>query len=132
MFTGLSTVATRSTPPRFGAPWAKAASGPRPARPAPAAAAAARASQARRVRPGPVGSTAETSGRSWSLMVLSLVGAVVHDAILHDQPDALQRGHVLQGIAVQRDQIGAPAGLERADFVVDATGLGAPARAGQQ
>src|SRR6267142_3134354 len=105
MLTGLSTVATRSTPPRFGAPCASAVRG-RPARPA-AARPAVLWSQARRVRPErePIG--------SWSRMVCPLVNAVVHHAILHDEPHALERRHVLQRIAVERDQVGALADRER-------------------
>ena len=56
---------------------------------------------------------------SSALFTGSLLGVVsIHDAILHDEPDAFERGNILQRIAVDRDHIGIKARLKLADRVL--------------
>src|SRR5437867_2546212 len=57
---------------------------------------------------------------------------VERDAILHDERDATQRSDVRDRIAVDGDDIRALPRLERACLPLDAAGLGAPARPGEQ
>ena len=127
MFTGLSTVATRRVPPRLGLPWAKAVRTPGAVMvPTPAA---APASHSRRLRP------MGASGR-WVPLISLIAGSSRRLrrrwSRLHHGRHAVQRAHVLQRVAVHRDQVGALAGLQRADLGVDAAGLGSPAGPGQQ
>src|SRR5262249_61633332 len=73
-------------------------------------------------------------GRSPPVAVVdaSRAGAVLDDAVLHDEANPFHRPDVLQRVAVDGDQVGALAGLDGAGLAVDAARLGAPARAGQE
>src|SRR5688572_8967711 len=107
MFTGLSTVATRRIPPRLGGPCARAARGA-PSIPTPVPAAAT-VSHCRRVR--------------WLVLRSLMLVPPLDHAILHHQPHAAHRRDVLHRVAVDRDQIGALAGLEASDLVRHPTRL---------
>src|SRR4030095_1859929 len=142
MLTGLSTVATRSVPPRLGVPpWAHAARRTPGATSEPRVAAAAPpvcVSHSRRV----VSRIVDFSFLVWGARAplpppqrssgWRAVRTAVDDSVFHDEADVPEGVDVLQRVAVDRDEVGALAGGQGAHFGVDAAGLGAAARARDQ
>src|SRR5215468_12183258 len=149
MFTGLSTVATRRTPPRLGVPWPKATRGmgtPSAPRPAPAVMLAAPAIHWRRdslpllslssracfiARP-PRPTIQTAASPRMASQIIRARDSLVDLPVLNHEAHTLERRHVLQRIALHRDQIRSLTGLDRSHLSVDPTRLGPPAGAGEE
>src|SRR5215467_4440539 len=145
MFTGLSTVATRRTPPCLGVPWPKATRGmgtPSAPRPAPAVMLAAPAIHWRRDSLALLSLSSRACfiarpprpnySNGCPSQIIRARDSLVDLPVLHHEAHTLERRHVLQRIALHRDQIRSLAGLDRSHLSVDPTRLGPPASAGEE